>query len=198
MLLLILSFTLLISSLSLTDVSENVFERPKDLEISSFQWNNCDSPKSGWTVVNSLSITPSPIPLGGDIVVQADVTVGSTISNTTWKNVGLTIETKTFGVWVEIPCFAGIGSCTYQGPALCGQLEQHADKNCPKLLPNGIPCRCPFAAGKFHTPAGGLKVHIKNPGYSWLTDGDFYIKAQLQGTSGELACVEIYFSLASV
>jgi len=66
------------------------------------------------------------------------------------------------------------------------------------LIFSGIPCQCPFLANPHYvTPQGGLNVQTKNPHLSWLTDGDFYIKAVLTSTSGENACVEVYFSLSS-
>jgi len=162
---------------------------------SPFQWDNCDNPTGSWTRVLSLSITPNPIHLGSPIVVSTTVGVGSILNNATFTTLALTIETKTLGVWIEIPCYDGIGSCTYTGPFLCGQLSIHADKNCPHLQPYGLPCMCPFNVGSYKTPAGGLTVQTKNPGFSWLTTGDYYVKALITNTAGENACVEVYFSL---
>jgi hypothetical protein len=100
-------------------------------------------------------------------------------------------------VWIEIPCVDGIGSCTLNGPALCGQLSLHQAKNCPKLKPFGLPCVCPIFPNEYKTPPGGINVDTHNPNIGWLTDGDFYVKAQIQATSGEILCVEVYFSLSS-
>src|SRR4051794_32345021 len=56
----------------------------------------------------------------------------------------------------------------------------------------GFPCVCPFPVGEYVTPSGGFTVPTKNPNIGWLTNGDFYIKAQLQANGGENMCVEIY------
>jgi len=150
----------------------NRLRRPSD----PFKWDNCDSPAAGWTVVNSLAITPDPITLGDVINVQTDVTVGSIINNATFSYLDLTIEFKTFvGAWLEIPCVDNLGSCQYTGPFLCGRLMNHAYRNCPHLKPYGLPCTCPFLPKRYVTPTGGLNITTKNPGISWLTDGDYYV-----------------------
>jgi len=163
---------------------------------SPFTWDNCDSLSKPWVSVMTLGITPNPIHLGSPITVNTQVKETNTIDASTWSTVGLTIETKTFGVWVEIPCIDGVGSCTLQSSALCAQLKEHAADNCPKLQPYGLPCQCPFTPNLWKTPAGGLQIQTKNPGLSWLTTGDFYVKAQLYSSSNaEMTCVEVYFSL---
>jgi len=70
---------------------------------------------------------------------------------------------------------------------------------CETLHKYNLPCPCPIPAGSYGTPASGIEAHIKNPGISWLTDGDFYVKVTLDGNSvGELGCIEAYFSLKSI
>jgi len=51
---------------------------------------------------------------------------------------------KTFGVYIEIPCIDGFGSCTYDD--LCAMLAP-VQSQCPNpVLKIGINCACPFKA----------------------------------------------------
>merc|ERR1711934_1137100 len=168
--------TIFLFALIALTFGRSTFKEEAERSGAPFKWDNCDN---------------------GDGTVQAAVAVGVTLSSANFTSVGITLERKTLGVWVEIPCVEKIGSCTYEGSDICQQLAEHAAENCPKVKPYGIPCQCPFPAGNYRSPAGGITVPTKNPGLSWLTNGDYYVKAVLQTTQKEKACVEIYASLST-
>jgi len=106
---------------------------------------------------------------------------------------------KELGVWIEIPCIDAIGSCDYTGADLCLKLANlHPDVR-DLLNKYGIPNMCPIKAGTYSVPASNpIDAHIKDPGLSWLTSGDLYVKAVLSNAGGtQVGCIEAYFSLAS-
>jgi len=114
------------------------------------------------------------------------------------KGVSLTIEKKELGVWIEIPCIEGIGSCDYTGADLCTKLAGvHPDVQAI-LKHYGIPDTCPIHTATYNVPASdAINVHIKDPGLSWLTSGDLYFKAMIYNTAGtEDGCVEAYVSIS--
>lgn len=89
-----------------------------------------------------------------------------------------------------------MGSCSYE-TNVCDDLEKDKAEICAILQPLGLPCQCPFDAGVYKGPAGGVSVEVPNlGGASWLTTGNFYVKVALNGPSGEYSCTEVYFSLA--
>lgn len=69
---------------------------------------------------------------------------------------------------------------------------------CPELTKLGIPCDCPFPPKTYSVP-DGTSFPTQNPGNlpSWLTNGDYYVKAQLTDSSNNrLGCYEFYASLS--
>jgi len=167
----------------------------------TFKWNTCGNPTG--VVIKSLSVTPDPVPLGGDINVVVSVSVTEQISSTSVRTIPLTLEKSVLGVWVELPCIDNAGSCTYQDP--CALLAKAAEQcNSTKMCicnytePIGVPCVCPFSP-KLYGPYTLPPIHIHNPEISWLTDGDYYAKVEIADASGkDVLCTEVYVSLTSV
>jgi len=137
----------------------------------TFSWSQCGG--NGATIKN-LTIIPDPIQLPGNITVRGAVTVVGSVSSTSIVTADLSISKKIEGFWIPVPCLDNIGSCTYDDP--CSLLATVKDKVCPVLTAANLPCQCPIAPGNYATPAAGLNIHLSNPGWSWLTDGDVYLK----------------------
>jgi ganglioside GM2 activator len=100
---------------------------------------------------------------------------------------------KKIGLWVPIPCIdKEIGSCTYTG--VCGMLPPGP---CPPALQKlGIPCHCPFAAGVYKVPSFTTKLDVGSKVPSWLSDGEYKVKATATGAGGEaLFCADIEVSI---
>jgi len=156
----------------------------------TFSWSNCNSNDPAQLL--SLTLQPDPISLG------QNVTLGFKASTSVAINTGhsliLKIWKKIFGVWTDIPCVEGIGSCTYSD--LCQFLEENVEPQCPPILATyNIPCVCPFTATTYSLPP--VNIITINPGYDWLTSGDFSAQATVNDNSGnEVVCVLGYFSLA--
>jgi len=158
-----------------------------------FKFNVCDGAKG--TMINSLTITPAPIVLGQNITVSASVTVNQPFDSSTISSIAVTIQKQVFGAWIDIPCVDGLGSCTFDANG-CDQIAKNQAQICAVLQPLGLPCQCPFQPGTYSTPGNGISVQTQDPGISWATDGNFYVKVILKGAT-EYFCTEAYFSLAS-
>jgi len=183
--------TILIALIVLAISASSVLDTPKPF---NFHWDTCGG--SGVSI-KSVSVVPDPIVLPGNITAHAAVTVGTTISSASLSHVDMTVEKSVEGFWIEIPCLDNIGSCTYTDP--CSLLATVKDIVCPILSPAGLPCQCPIAAGNYMTPASGIVAQLPNFGWSWLTDGDVYVKANAVDVSGATAlCVEIYLTIKEV
>lgn len=161
-------------------------------KIGSFQWENC-GPSSDPAVIKSLSVQPSPIEIPGKVTVAASVS--STVGIEAPVQVDVTLEKRLGEIWIKIPCMDGVGSCTYEDG--CAKLETLIPPGvpCPEpLLTYGIPCRCPFKAGCYNLPPSEFFIpKIELP--SFLTNGDYKIRAVMKSGDQELACVQVSCSL---
>eukprot|EP01125_Pyxidicula_operculata_P018983 TRINITY_DN683_c0_g1_i1.p2 TRINITY_DN683_c0_g1~~TRINITY_DN683_c0_g1_i1.p2 ORF type:complete len:211 (+),score=42.62 TRINITY_DN683_c0_g1_i1:1240-1872(+) len=170
-------------------------------EPLTFKWDNCGSAP---VKLNQLSISPDPLVLGQPISVQIAASVGAALTTSNMDHVAITLEKSVLGIWVEIPCVDNAGSCTYANP--CALLNDNkakcaTDPNCicnivskfPSPRPN---CTCPISAGNYGPYSFNANTH--NPGVSWLTNGDYYAKVELQdANNNDLMCLEVYLSLSA-
>jgi len=156
----------------------------------AFSWDMCGGNGAN---ITSLSETPDPVKLGDNLILSVSWSISKVGDSSSLTSVALHIDTKVAGVWVEVPCVGNIGSCTYQDP--CGLLDKVKDQLCPQLQPLGIPCQCPIPVGKYKISK--KSIAIQNPHISWLTDGDFYAKATVNGGAGVFFCLEVYVSISS-
>jgi len=162
----------------------------------TFSVTNCGA-TTGVKIL-AASVLPDPIILGQNVTISASAMLAITFDNTE-KGASLTIDKKELGVWVEIPCLDGVGSCDYNGADLCTMLANlHPDVR-DILNRYGIPNMCPIKPGTYGVPVNNpINAHIKDPGLSWLTSGDLYVKVEIADTKGtQVGCLEVYFSLAS-
>jgi len=157
--------------------------------IQTFSWQSCGS-ASDPVVLKTLTLTPDPIVLGQDITLAFTAAIDV---NVPAVSLGLTLEKKILGIWTEIPCVDGLGSCTYDNA--CSLLTPNNPFCQPPFSTYKLPCQCPFPAGSYALPAS--QIPTQNPDISWLTSGDFYAEAEMADSSGnQLACYEVYFSLS--
>jgi len=167
------------------------FAKPHPLHPYTFSWDSCGG--SG-AKINNLAVIPDPIVLGDNMSLSFSATINTPITSSSIASLGLTLEKKVLGIWVEIPCVDNIGSCTYTDP--CTLLNSHSDKICPGAQKLGLPCKCPISASTFG--ANNIAIKINDPHISWLTNGDFYAKAELfDGSGNTFLCLEVYASISS-
>eukprot|EP00055_Hartaetosiga_balthica_P002674 m.4832 g.4832 ORF g.4832 m.4832 type:complete len:204 (-) comp2297_c0_seq1:449-1060(-) len=163
------------------------------LKLGAFSYTNCG--KSDAAQITSLSISPDPIELPGNITFSMAAMLGAQVAAPI--KLELTLEKKV-GVWVKIPCVDDIGSCTY--PDVCTLLEKIPLQNgkCPAPLPSlGIPCRCPLSTFKVNVPPTTVEAPKLPPSVpSWLSNGDYKATFKAYTNAGtELLCSEIEISL---
>ncbi|XP_044310549.1 ganglioside GM2 activator [Varanus komodoensis] len=115
--------------------------------------------------------------------------------NIKYINANVTLEKRLGELWIKIPCMDDLGSCVYDD--VCAKLDLLVPpgQQCPEPLESvGIPCHCPFKAGSYNLPPS--EFFIPNIGLpSFLTNGDYKIKAVLSNGDQELSCVKLSFSL---
>ncbi|XP_028907193.1 ganglioside GM2 activator [Ornithorhynchus anatinus] len=160
--------------------------------VSGFSWENCDDGKDP-AVIHSLTVSPDPINVPGDLTVSASVSTN--VSLTAPQKVELIMEKEMAGLWIKIPCVEQMGSCTYDD--ICEVLDSLIlpGQPCPEPLHTyGLPCHCPFKEGTYSLPESRFSLpDIDLP--SWLSNGNYRIGGVLSRGDKRLACVKISVSL---
>uniref|UniRef100_A0A8C3BV38 GM2 ganglioside activator n=1 Tax=Cairina moschata TaxID=8855 RepID=A0A8C3BV38_CAIMO len=109
----------------------------------------------------------------------------------------LVVEKALGDLWIQLPCIDQLGSCTYDD--ICTILDTLIPPGtpCPEpLLTYGIPCHCPFKAGSYSLPASDFALpDVELP--SFMTNGNYRVRAVVSSKGEELACVKLGFSLQS-
>lgn len=105
------------------------------------------------------------------------------------------MKKKVFGVWVNIPCESGFGSCDY--PDFC--LLWPYPKPCSEVYTRyNVPCSCPFTAGRYNFPesvVGNATLPFSDIP-KWLENGHYSIEARLLDPSGtEQFCMQILMQM---
>ncbi|UJR37652.1 hypothetical protein I4U23_030349 [Adineta vaga] len=156
----------------------------KQLRIASFSWQNC-GPSSDPIQIRSLSVTPDPIQVPGNITIDLSVNVASTIPDDI--HVAVTMERKVGGFFVKIPCIDNFGSCTY------GDLCKDWAEVCPKYFEKyGIPCSCPIPPKTYAVQDASFPITGKLPSVS---DGDYRITGDLASSTAHLGCIKLQIAL---
>eukprot|EP00111_Clytia_hemisphaerica_P004853 TCONS_00013955-protein len=152
-----------------------------------FSYSNCAEGSD--LNIKSLSISPDPITIPGNVTIGLDAAISTEITDIT--SAALVLKRKIFGVFVEIPCVDNLGSCTYND--VCSLL---AKIECPQqLIDMGFKCHCPFPAKEFNVPAGTVIALPKLPLPSFAENGDYEAKVTLSNGSTVLACYDFKVSL---
>lgn len=168
-------------------------QKAESRSLATFSWANCGS-ETAPAVLEALSIQPDPIVLPGDL--QASATGSSSVILTTPLTANVTLY-KEVGVWVKIPCIDEIGSCTYNDVCELLNMLIPPGQSCPEpLFTYGLPCHCPFKAGKYSLPNTNFNIPYVEFPY-WMTNGNYKAKVMLSSNGDDLACVKLTFSLKS-
>lgn len=163
-------------------------------KVGGFSWENCGEGKDP-VVLQSLSVAPDPISIPGNLRISAAVN-GNKAMASPLKTV-LVVEKALGDLWIQLPCIDQLGSCTYDD--ICTILDTLIPPGtpCPEpLLTYGIPCHCPFKAGSYSLPASDFALpDVELP--SFMTNGNYRVRAVVSSKGEELACVKLGFSLQS-
>ncbi|XP_034961588.1 ganglioside GM2 activator isoform X1 [Zootoca vivipara] len=163
-------------------------------KIQNFAWQNC-GPSSDPAVIRSLSISPDPISMPGDVTVS--VAAATTVALTSPLKGEVVLEKKIGDMWIKVPCVDELGSCTYDD--LCAKLDQAIPPGqpCPEPMQTyGIPCHCPFRAGSYNLPSSTFYIPTLDLP-PMLTNGDYRFKVVLSNGDQQLGCLKLSLSLHS-
>ncbi|XP_068134491.1 ganglioside GM2 activator-like [Hyperolius riggenbachi] len=163
-------------------------------QLKSITWENCDSGKLPGTI-KSLSITPDPVTMPGDVTVS--VVLNTEVPLSAPLQIKITAEKELFGEWLAVPCIDKFGSCTYND--VCDLLDAFfkPGQQCPgPLKAYGLPCHCPFRAGSYTLPSTEFTLpNLSLP--SWLEEGNYRVSGVLTHNNEEIGCAKFSFSLAT-
>ncbi|CAF1050921.1 unnamed protein product [Rotaria sordida] len=162
-----------------------IVDKPKSiLKISEFIWEDC-GPSSDPAQVKSLSISPDPIAIPGNMTIAVSVDVTSALPTDIY--ISVTMEKKVAGFYVKIPCIDNVGSCTYSN--ICDDWAQV----CPQYFEKyGIPCNCPLPANTYTIPATTVEITTTLPS---IISGTFRITGDIGSSEGHLACIRVQATL---
>eukprot|EP00118_Oscarella_pearsei_P007746 m.38674 g.38674 ORF g.38674 m.38674 type:complete len:210 (+) comp32625_c0_seq1:64-693(+) len=153
-----------------------------------FSWKNCGS-SSDPVQIHSASIT-DPIPIPGTLNFSVNFTFAAPIESPLKAEV--TIQKKILGAFITVPCIENIGSCTYDD--VCSLIPPLSE--CPPPLSTyGIPCQCPLKQGSYAIPSYSVDIPEISGLPSWLSNGDYHLKAALSTNGKSVGCYEAYVSL---
>merc|ERR1712168_1105227 len=110
------------------------------IEKVGHEFSDCGGSK---LTLNSLNITPDPVPLPGQITAAVDGEIKAETS-------------------MDIPCVDGLGSCTYD---FCKEILVEGSMVCD-FLPPEIPCACPLPATLLQMD----NIVIDLPDMDWTVD----------------------------
>nr|ACO14511.1 Ganglioside GM2 activator precursor [Esox lucius] len=157
------------------------------VKMSAFSWDNCE--RNSPLVVSSLTVSPDPITIPGNLTGSASVS--TTVDLASPLAAIISVEKKTFGTWIKIPC----DICTYTD--VCTLLNQlmPPEEGCPKLF-NGQICHCPFKAGEHKVSKTNVSIPDLNLP-SFLTNGNYRVQGVLRAKEKVLCCLKVSFALQS-
>ncbi|XP_067125724.1 ganglioside GM2 activator-like isoform X1 [Centruroides vittatus] len=145
---------------------------------NSIEWKNCND--NAPVKIQSLSITPNPIPLRGTVTVSACADVESSIEGPV--NVNIEIYRKIL-FWISVKTI------------IINDLCEKFPSRCPETVKeNELPCKCPIEAKSYIIPSVQFQIP-ELPVADFIAKG--YYSATIKGSEcgTEVFCYEVYFSL---
>ncbi|XP_061195122.1 ganglioside GM2 activator-like [Saccostrea echinata] len=173
-------------------------------EITQFQMTECGSSRD--VQFHSVSLTPMPVQIPGDIRLSVDASLTKTIGS---SKMSLSIKRKTyFGVEVPMPCLFHIGSCTYDN--LCTMVHQMITENWVGIV-GGIGTQIQtmlssVGVNASQCPQPPRNIRIVNYPISipripailtWFAAGDYHVivKVNENDTGRQLVCLDLQLSV---
>lgn len=164
-------------------------------EAAGFTWKDCvpSTTAHPYVTFTSMSLSPSPAVLPGDITVGMTGTVHHNFGNDVRMRV--TMQKQLLGAWTMVPCANKVGSCNYDNP--CEFLSAfETSGTCPaQLAANGLPCTCPFNPSTINLPPSLFHVTHLNTAWSILATGRFRVRAEMIHGHDIVGCFEAELDL---
>ncbi|CAF0781753.1 unnamed protein product [Rotaria sp. Silwood1] len=150
----------------------------------NFSWEDC-GPSSDPIQVTSLTISPDPVEIPGDLTLAVSADITSALPTDIY--IALTMERKVDGLYIKVPCIDNVGSCNY------GNICEAWAQVCPQYFAKyGIPCDCPIPANTYSIPETTVTITSTLPA---LLTGTFRITADIRSSEGHLGCIQAQINL---
>ncbi|BFZ09166.1 hypothetical protein BsWGS_12205 [Bradybaena similaris] len=157
--------------------------------------NSCTKNPTDDINIKSFNIDPSPIQVPGSLSLALAVDVRKSIEGNLRADV--IIRRKLGPVWIPVPCFNNVGSCTYTD--VCSLLRNLATNGCPAVLTAiNLTCSCPVAAGTYTLPHQTFHIDTNTVGISTsILAGQYQANVRLTdaNTHTEIACFDVAATL---
>ncbi|XP_055955204.1 ganglioside GM2 activator-like [Patella vulgata] len=177
-------------------LSTTLAVRPGFIGSGNLEWRDCANSADSWVSISKFDISPKPIPLPGDMVVELNSDLSHLLKDAVGMDV--VIEKELLGQFTKIVCVKNVGTCHYDDP--CHFLNVFkTDAGCPKQLSdNGLPCTCPFNPLAINLPPSTFTVTKINSAWGFLATGTYRIKVTVteKATSTVRGCLEAYLNIA--
>ncbi|XP_067125725.1 ganglioside GM2 activator-like isoform X2 [Centruroides vittatus] len=145
---------------------------------NSIEWKNCND--NAPVKIQSLSITPNPIPLRGTVTVSACADVESSIEGPV--NVNIEIYRKIL-FWISVKTI------------IINDLCEKFPSRCPETVKeNELPCKCPIEANSYSLPPVTFEMP-DIPVADFLVKGNYKVIVKGSQFGSQLFCYTIYFSI---
>ncbi|XP_062595880.1 ganglioside GM2 activator-like [Saccostrea cucullata] len=173
-------------------------------EIRQFQMTDCGSSRD--VQFHSVSVTPMPVRIPGDIRLSVDASLTKAIGS---SRMSLSIKRKSyFGVEVPMPCLFNIGSCTYDD--LCTMVQKMITENWVGIV-GGIgtqiqtmltsvgvnASQCPQPPRNIRITDYPISIPRIPAILTWFAAGDYrvIVKVNENGTGRQLVCLNLQLSV---
>jgi ganglioside GM2 activator len=166
---------------------QSSFENERTLELVQFSWKSCGQP-SYPSHIDDISLQPDPLKLPGSVTIgfkgELNVSLHAPL------RMIVEVQKKVI-VWIKVPCIDNVGSCTYDDVCKFIPLLK-----CPVVFQKyGIPCACPIPANTYKLPPSPFYIDDSFLP-SFLTDGEYQVKADISQGSRSIVCIHMEFHIA--
>ncbi|KAK6169675.1 hypothetical protein SNE40_020675 [Patella caerulea] len=179
-------------------LSTTLAVRPGFIGSGNLEWRDCANSADSWISINKFDISPKPIPLPGDMVVELNSDLSHLLKDAVAMDV--IIEKELLGQFTKVVCVKSVGTCHYDDP--CHFLNTFkgtaGGSGCPKQLSdNGLPCTCPFNPTQIRLPPTKFTVASVSGAWSFLATGNYHIKISMtdKASSKIRGCLETYVNI---
>lgn len=160
--------------------------------IGHFTWKDCVPSTTAYPYVTftSLSVSPSPVVLPGDVTLGVQGNVHRHFGNDVRMVIHL--DKQLLGQWTKVPCYKSyFGSCNLDNP--CEFLSAfETSGTCPtQLASHGLPCTCPFNPSAINLPPSVFHVRHLDPAWLNLVIGRFRVRAEMVHEHAIVGCLEV-------